>query len=80
MKGAITTSMGETDTVYDPGGHFLISAIGNYEVQEPTQAQLNAIADMTAWALNKFHLPHNRLVGTTTKLILGVLERIFGSI
>jgi hypothetical protein len=23
--------MGETNTSYDPGGHFLISIIGNYE-------------------------------------------------
>ncbi|MFN2329641.1 MAG: helix-turn-helix domain-containing protein, partial [Chromatocurvus sp.] len=29
-----------------PGGHFLISVIGNYQVQEPTQAQLNSIADL----------------------------------
>ena len=28
--------MGETNTTYDPGGHFLISVIGNYERQEPT--------------------------------------------
>ena len=55
--------MGETNTAYDPGGHFLISVIGNYEVQEPTQAQLNAIADMMAWALNEFDLPLDKLGG-----------------
>ncbi|MEO8194915.1 MAG: peptidoglycan recognition family protein [Gemmatimonadales bacterium] len=37
--------------------------IGNYEVQEPTQAQLNAIADMMAWALNEFNLPLDRIGG-----------------
>lgn len=55
--------MGETNTAYDPGGHFLISVIGNYEVQEPTQAQLNSIADMMAWALDQFDLPLDRIGG-----------------
>lgn len=55
--------MGETNTSYDPGGHFLISIIGNYERQEPTQAQLDRIADMMAWALQEFHLPLDRIGG-----------------
>ncbi len=55
--------MGETNTTYDPGGHFLISIIGNYEQQEPTQAQLDAIADMMAWALKEFDLPLDRIGG-----------------
>jgi hypothetical protein len=55
--------MGETNTAYDPGGHFLISVIGNYDRQEPTQAQLAAIADMMAWALKEFDLPIERLGG-----------------
>lgn len=55
--------MGETNTTYDPGGHFLISVIGNYERQEPTPAQLAAIADLMAWALNEFSLPLERIGG-----------------
>jgi hypothetical protein len=55
--------MGETNTAYDPGGHFLISMIGNYEVQEPSPAQLAAIADMMAWALREFDLPVDRIGG-----------------
>ncbi len=55
--------MGETNTAYDPGGHFLISIIGNYEVQEPTKAQLDAIADLMAWAFTEFNLPLDRLGG-----------------
>lgn len=55
--------MGETNTSYDPGGHFLISIIGNYSRQEPTQAQLNAIADLMAWALHEFDLPLDRIGG-----------------
>lgn len=55
--------MGETNTAYDPGGHFLISVIGNYERQEPTPAQLAAIADLMAWALKEFDLPLDRIGG-----------------
>ncbi|WP_353268721.1 N-acetylmuramoyl-L-alanine amidase [Gemmatimonas sp.] len=45
--------MGETNTTYDPGGHFLVSMIGNYDLQEPSTAQLNAIADLMAWAIRE---------------------------
>lgn len=55
--------MGETNTTYDPGGHFLISVIGNYEKQEPTAGQLDAIADLMAWALDEFDLPLDRIGG-----------------
>jgi uncharacterized lipoprotein YddW (UPF0748 family) len=54
---------GETNTTYDPAGHFLISVIGNYERQEPTRAQIDAIADMMAWALDRFGLPTDRIGG-----------------
>lgn len=55
--------MGETNTTYDPSGHFLISVIGNYGRQEPTPAQLEAIADLMAWALDRFDLPLDRIGG-----------------
>ena len=55
--------MGETNTTYDPGGHFLISIIGNYERQEPTQAQLESIADLMAWAIDEYDVPLENLGG-----------------
>ncbi len=55
--------MGETNTAYDPGGHFLISVIGNYERQEPTTVQIDAIADLMAWAIDEFDLPLDRIGG-----------------
>jgi len=55
--------MGETNTTYDPEGHFLISVIGNYGRQEPTQAQVESIADLMAWALSAFDLPIDRIGG-----------------
>jgi N-acetylmuramoyl-L-alanine amidase len=55
--------MGETNTSYNPAGHFLISVIGNYANQEPTHAQLEAIAALMAWALREFDLPLDRIGG-----------------
>ena len=55
--------MGETNTTYDPSGHFLISIIGNYQVQEPTPALMNSIADLMAWALDEFDLPLEKIGG-----------------
>jgi hypothetical protein len=55
--------MGETNTTYDPSGHFLISVIGNYGRQEATAAQLEAIADLMAWAIAEFDLPLDRIGG-----------------
>jgi hypothetical protein len=55
--------MGETNTTYDPRGHFLISVIGNYGRQQPTQAQIEAIADLMAWAVATYDLPLDRIGG-----------------
>ena len=55
--------MGETNTTYDPSGHLLISILGNYNLQEPTPAQLDAIADLMAWAVGKFHVPLDSIRG-----------------
>lgn len=44
---------GETNTAYNPSGHFLISMIGNYDQQEPSAAQLASIADLMAWAIRE---------------------------
>lgn len=55
--------MGETNTTYDPSGHFLISIIGNYNLQEPTQKQLDAIADLMAWAVEEFDVPVDSIKG-----------------
>lgn len=42
---------GDTNTEYDPGGHALLMLMGNFDVQQPTPAQLGAaVALMTALA------------------------------
>ena len=55
--------IGETNTKYDPSGHFLINVLGNYEIQTPNPAQLNAIMDLMAWAVSEFNIPLDRIKG-----------------
>jgi uncharacterized lipoprotein YddW (UPF0748 family) len=54
---------GDTNTTYEPGGHLLISVIGNYGIQQPTTAQIDAIADVMAWGLDRFGLTPDRIGG-----------------
>jgi hypothetical protein len=54
---------GDTNTTYETAGHFLISVIGNYELQEPTPAQVRAVAELMAWAVARFELPLHRIGG-----------------
>jgi hypothetical protein len=62
-EGRVWLYMGETNTTYDPQGHLLITVIGNYNLQEPTQAELNSIADVMAWAVKKFDVPLDSIKG-----------------
>ncbi|MBT8399337.1 MAG: peptidoglycan recognition protein family protein [Rhodothermia bacterium] len=54
---------GETNTRYDVNGHLLISVLGNYELQEPTPEQVEAIADLMAWGVAEFNVPLDRIYG-----------------
>jgi uncharacterized lipoprotein YddW (UPF0748 family) len=47
---------GDANTTYDPRGHLLISVMGNYTLQKPTDAQLEAISDLMAYGLHKHGL------------------------
>ena len=55
--------MGETNTRYNPSGHFLISVMGNYEIQKPTRVQIDAITDLMAWAVSEFNIPLDKIYG-----------------
>lgn len=55
-KGRDSQFAGDTNTAYDPRGHLLISVMGNYSLQEPTKAQLEAISDLMAHGIEKYDL------------------------
>jgi hypothetical protein len=54
---------GETNTTYDPRGHLLISAMGNFNLQEPTEDQIDAIAQMMAHAIQQYGLSVDDIYG-----------------
>lgn len=47
---------GDTNTGYDPRGHALVMLLGNFEVQQPTPAQLGAAVELAAWLARGHHL------------------------
>lgn len=54
---------GDTNTRYDPRGHFLINCFGNYNKAEPNQQQLESIAKLMAWAAAEFHIDPLKIYG-----------------
>ena len=54
---------GDTNTKYNPEGHFLIEVMGNYELQEANEAQIKSITDLMAWAVQEYNLPLDKIYG-----------------
>lgn len=54
---------GDTNTTYDTRGHLLISVMGNYDKQEPTEAQVTAITKLMSWAADKYDLTADQISG-----------------
>ncbi len=48
---------GDTNTEYNPTGHALIEVMGNYEVQEFSEAQLNSLVNLSAFLSEEFGVP-----------------------
>lgn len=54
---------GETFTDYDPTGHFLPMCDGNFEEQEISAAQFDALVDLIAWAVVNFDVGVDTITG-----------------
>ena len=54
---------GETNTRYDTRGHLLIAVMGNYDKQEPTEEQIQAITDLTTWTADRYDLSAQKISG-----------------
>jgi hypothetical protein len=52
---------GDTNTEYQPQGHALVMLLGNFEVQHPTEAQMQATAWLLARLQNQFHLGSDKI-------------------
>jgi hypothetical protein len=55
-EGRDIFTVGETNTEYNPSGHLLITCLGNLEVQEVTEAQLNSLIKSIAWSCKKYNI------------------------
>jgi len=53
-EGRPVDAVGDTGTDYDPTGHFLVCAEGNFDEQEITAPQLEAVTNVLAWAAATF--------------------------
>jgi hypothetical protein len=63
LEGRPVGYAGETFTEYDPAGHFLVCCEGNYDSQEPSEAQLDSVADLFAWAARTHSVDPSTLGG-----------------
>jgi N-acetyl-anhydromuramyl-L-alanine amidase AmpD len=45
---------GDTATNYDPDGHLLVVIEGNFDEENPTQAQLDALVLVVAWSAEEW--------------------------
>jgi hypothetical protein len=62
-EGRPLTARGDTATGYDPTGHFLPVLEGDYDRQDPTGPQIDALVDLFAWAAAEFGADPATLAG-----------------
>lgn len=54
---------GDTNTEYDPAGHVLITLLGNFEEQQPTPAQLDALTELLANLSTRYQIAPDTITG-----------------
>ena len=54
---------GDTGTTYDTTGHLLVVVEGNFEVEQPTAAQLASLKSVLAWASERYDVTPNTISG-----------------
>ena len=55
-EGRNVFTVGETATEYDPTGHLLITCMGNFEEQEVSEQQLEALISLIAYCCKKYQI------------------------
>ena len=55
-EGRNIFTVGETATEYDPTGHLLITCLGNFEEQEVSEEQLEALIRLIAYCCKKYQI------------------------
>jgi hypothetical protein len=62
-EGRDPMKAGDTNTAYDPRGKLLVMAMGNTEIQAPSQKQIDAMCDLMAWACDYYNIPPETVKG-----------------
>ena len=62
-QGRPLWAAGDTNTSYDPRGHLLVLALGNFQVQHMPSAQLDATVDVLAWACTRYGIAPRSIRG-----------------
>lgn len=62
-QGRPVDAIGDTGTDYDPTGHFLVCAEGNFDDQEITHAQLDSVVSLLAWGAETFEVTPSTIRG-----------------
>jgi N-acetyl-anhydromuramyl-L-alanine amidase AmpD len=62
-EGREVQFVGDTNTEYDPTGHALVVLEGNFEVEQPTEAQLASLRRMIAWLAARYRVSPDRIGG-----------------
>jgi N-acetylmuramoyl-L-alanine amidase len=62
-EGRDTDYAGDTGTGYDTDGHFLVVVEGNFEIEQPTKAQLDSLVAILAWASYEFDVSPSTVTG-----------------
>ncbi len=63
IEGRDEAYAGDTNTTYDPTGHFLISVMGNYMVQKLNEKQYQALIDLCVYACKKYNVSPETIKG-----------------
>jgi hypothetical protein len=62
-EGREVNYVGDTNTNYDPAGHLLIVLEGNFENEEPSDAQLKSLYALTLWAAEHWRVFEDDIKG-----------------
>lgn len=62
-EGRPVTAVGDTGTNYDPTGHFLVCAEGDFNQQSIPAAQIAAVVDLLAWGAAQFGVDPSTIRG-----------------
>lgn len=63
FEGRNLSLAGDTNTGYNPSGHALVAVLGNFDEEEPSPAQLQALINVMAWLVVNYDIPLERIAG-----------------